>query len=127
MLARWRERSADGCITWHLAGLRADHGFWGYVHFRTTSRNENRSFEGTFDADTFERIANLIRNIEKYSPDNTETKVLDGLIGIGQRSSFRRIFGVRNGVCEPDHPSAVDGYEKLLGLIQPILAASIIQ
>jgi hypothetical protein len=127
VLARWKQESDDGSIFWHLAGLRADRGFWGYVHFRTQSRRENRSFEGMLDTETFERVASLIHEIAGYAEDNNQAKPLDGLIGIGTRSSFRRIFGLRGGVAEPDHPSVARAYGELIDLIQPKLAANIIQ
>ncbi len=127
VLARWRQHSDTGSITWHLAGLRADRGFWGYVHFRTQSQQENRSFEGTLDSEAFERVRDLIQEVTRYATDDTKPKPLDGLIGIGTRSSFRRIFGIRDGVAEPDQSSVVRAYGELIELIQPALAANIIQ
>ena len=49
--------------------------FWVYVHpFRTQSQQENRSFEGTLDAETFERAANLSQEVAEYAKDDTEPK-----------------------------------------------------
>ena len=127
VLARWRQQSDGGTITWHLAGLRADRGFWGYVHFRTRSLQENRSFEGTLDEPCFERVAKLIQEIERYAENDSKPKVLDGLVGIGKRSSYRRIFGIRDGVAEPNLLSVITAYNELLNLIQPMLAANIIR
>ena len=126
VLARWRQQSDGGTVTWHLAGLRADRGFWGYVHFRTETLQENRSFEGTLDEPTFERASELIREIERHSENDANPKVLDGLVGIGRRSSFRRIFGIRDGIAEPNVPSVINAYDELRRLIQPILTANII-
>ncbi len=127
VLARWRQQSNGGTITWHLAGLRADRGFWGYVHFRTRNLKENRSFEGTLDEPSFERVAKLIQEIERHADSDSKPKVLDGLVGIGKRSSFRRIFGIRDGVAEPNLPSVITAYNELRDLIQPMLAANIIR
>jgi hypothetical protein len=126
VLARWRQQSDGGTVTWHLAGLRADRGFWGYVHFRTDTLQENRSFEGTLDEPTFERASKLIREIERHSENDSNPKVLDGMVGIGRRSSFRRIFGIRDGIAEPNVPSVINAYGELLRLLQPILTANII-
>lgn len=125
VLARWRQQSDGGTITWHLAGLRADRGFWGYVHFRTRNLQENRSFEGTLDEPSFERFAKLILEIERHAENDSKPKKLDGLVGIGKRSSFRRIFGIRDGVADPNIPSVIIAYNELLDLIQPMLAANI--
>ncbi len=127
VLARWRQQTDDGSNTWHLAGLRADGGFWGYVHFRTQSQQENRSFEGTLDAETFERVSDLIQKVARYGKNDIQHKPLVGLIGVGTRFSFRGIFGVRDEVAEPDRPSVVRVYRELIVLIQPVLAANIIQ
>jgi len=126
VLARWRQHSDVGTITWYLAGLKADRGFWGYVHFRTQALKENRNFQGTLDDQTFERVAKLIQEIEQHAANESKPKPLDGLIGIGKRSSFRRIFGIRAGVAEPNVPSAISAYDEFRELIQPILAANII-
>ncbi len=133
VVARWQQQTDDGSITWYLAGLRADRGFWGYVHFRTQSQQENRSFEGTFEAETFEQAANLIQvisrdqEITRYVEGETRPKQWDGLVGIGSRSAFRKIFCLQDGVAEPDHPSVVRVYGELIALIQPTLLANIIQ
>ena len=127
VLARWRQESDGGTITWHLAGLRADRSFWGYGHFRTRNLQENRSFEGTLDEPSFERVAKLLQEIERHAENDSKPKVLDGLVGIGKRSSFRRIFGIRDGVAEPNLPSVITAYNELLDLIQPMLAANIIR
>ena len=127
VLARWRQRSDDGAVIWHLAGVRADRGFWGYVHFRTQSRQENRNFSGTLDQETFDRFADLIQVFVQHAKIGTDTKPLDGLVGIGTRSSFRRIFGIRDGIAEPDDPAIIRAYDELLDLIQPSLAANIDQ
>jgi hypothetical protein len=127
VLARWRQQSDGGAITWHLAGLRADRRFWGYVHFRTRNLQENRSIEGALDEPSFERVAKLILEIERHAENDLKPKVLDGLVGIGKRSSFRRIFGIRDGVAEPNLPSVIAAYNELLDLLQPTLAANIIR
>jgi len=126
VLARWRQHSDGGTIIWHLAGLRADRGFWGYVHFRTQALEESRSFQGMLDEHTFERSVKLIQEIERHAESASHPKPLDGLVGIGTRSSFRLIFGIRDGVAEPNVPSAIRACDELRDLIEPLLAANII-
>ena len=126
VLARWRRQTVGGSITWHLAGLRADRRFWGYVHFRTQPQQDNRTFEGTLNEETFGRISGLIQELAAYANNDVEVRPFDGIIGIGTRSSFRRIFGIRNEVAEPDHPSAVRAYWELIDSLQPTLAENII-
>ena len=125
VLARWRQPSDGGTVTWYLAGLGADRRYWGYVHFRTESRQENRSFSGTLDEETFNQVANLIQQMTEHADPYPKTEPLDGLVGIGTRSSFRRIFGICNGVANSHDVSVIRAYEQLLNVLQPKLIANL--
>lgn len=125
VVARWKQPSDGGTVSWYLASLGADRRFWGYVHFRTTSRQENRNFSGTLDEDTFNRVESLIQELVVHADLEPKTAPLDGLVGIGTRSSFRQIFGICGGEANPDDASVIHSYHELLNVLQPKLADNI--
>ena len=60
-----------------------------------------------------------------HADPDPKITVLDGLVGIGARASFRRIFGIRNSVENPDNASVIRSYHELLNVLQPKLTANI--
>lgn len=122
VVARWRQTCGAGTVTWHLGGLRRDRGFWGYAHDRTAAKRENRSFEGQVDATTLARVEQLIEQLDGLPTDDQTLTVVDGLIGIGTRSSFRRLVAVHGAKAQPDRPEALRLYHEFLELIQPFVA-----
>ena len=128
VVARWTQSTDGGIVNWYLAGLREDRGFWGYVHYRTSGRQDNRSFSGTLDNDTFARVASIVEEFDQNRlPDQTpaESDAFDALIGIGIRSSFRRVFELPSGAVDSVDSRSVMVFREFVDLLQPTLVDAV--
>lgn len=121
IVMRWREALQDGQRHWYLGSLRCDTSFWGYVHIRTETMNENRSFDGKLDATKYEQIRSLVDSV--YDPGNNqgESETTDGIIGLGSRSDF--ITVIRYNHSPLTLPNA-EIFRKIVDTLQPAVIAA---
>jgi hypothetical protein len=119
ILARWKQSTKSGTVTWHLASLNDDGSFWGYVHFRTEERSENRTIAGRLNTEAFQSVRRLVRELGNCDACDDKPKPVDALIGVGSRASFRHLFRLRDGKPEPDDSRAVQAFESIVEILQP--------
>ena len=111
----------NGHRNWHVASIRQDGSFWGYVHARTTSLNENRSFDGQLDTAENEKIRILVESVDNKSQLICKTKKIDGLIGTGSRSDLETILGYNRTIPTTRNDQL---FRKIVEILQPIVNAA---
>lgn len=92
IVMQWDESVEDGRRYWYLASLREDASYFGYVHIRTNSLNENRSFAGQLQIEKYRVIRLLIEAIEDSGARPNACEFCEELIGFGTRSNFTEVF-----------------------------------
>jgi hypothetical protein len=92
LVMRWKETVSDGVHHWYLAALRGDASFWGYVHIRTDSLSENRSFDGQLPQCDYHRIRSLVDSVDVADAMSDGPDTIDGLIGLGSRTDCATII-----------------------------------
>lgn len=123
-MGRWIEFVPNGKIYWYLAGLWSTRKFWGYVHIRTESLSENRSFVGRMSPDGYQIVSTLIDAVALTARSADYTGVCDGAFGFGPRAEFTELirFSGDTPSCERD-----EIFLSIVEAIQPFVrsAASI--
>ncbi len=115
---RWIESVPEGQRTWYVAALRPDASYWGYVHVRTATTNENQSFDGQLDAQKYEHIRSLVDSADVSGTDADGTETLDGLIGLGSHSDFTTI--VRYNPEPSSFPNS-EMFREIVDILQPVV------
>ena len=118
IVMRWIETVPAGQRHWYLAALRPDASFWGYVHVRTITLNENRSFEGQLDPAEHRRIQSLIESVGGSELGIGETGIIDGLIGLGSRSDFTPIIQYN---AESSKMPNAEIFQEIVDILQPVV------
>lgn len=121
IVMRWKEVVSDGKRHWYLASLRADGSYWGYVHIRTVSLSENRSFDGQLSESQYNRIRSLVDSTVATDSDAEDPGSSDGLIGLGSRSEFTVV--VRYNPEPPELPDA-EVFRNIVDILQPDLISA---
>jgi hypothetical protein len=116
---RWDQCCENGKVNWFLGALCENQRFWGYAHFRTTARHENRNYSGLLGLASFERIRLIIEPYSK-SPaivdQSNDRQRIDGRFGAGAAHSWRSVIEIRYGESTT---AVVDAFNSIVGLLQP--------
>ena len=116
IVMRWKETVSGGHRGWYLASLRDDASFWGYVHIRTDSLSENRSFNGRLAKSKYDRIRSLVDTVDDDNSEPESSESFDGVIGLGTRSNFKTVLRF-----DPDSPQLPHSelFHQIVGILQP--------
>ncbi len=119
---RWVEPVPDGQRTWYIAALRPDASFWGYVHVRTSTLNENRSFDGRIALTDNDQIRSMIDSVRTHASVVNESGKLDGLIGLGTHSDFQTIMQYN---CETSTTPNAELFRAIVDILQPVVTSAV--
>ncbi|MHC4997111.1 MAG: hypothetical protein ACYTGQ_18885 [Planctomycetota bacterium] len=121
IVMQWDETVDGGKRHWHIARLREDASFWGYVHIRTESLTENQSFDGSLSLGEYDRVQALLKTLQE-APDHPHPHHRrDGYIGVGT--------GVKSDVLVAFYADRADEQDALVfleivALLQPRVTAA---
>jgi hypothetical protein len=118
---RWKQSVQEGERHWYIRRLTEDGSYFGYVHLRTNSVSENRSFTGKLSEAACQRVFEVIGELRSLSSaEAMSAEKSDCMLGIGTAAECEVVI-----ICNRDDGSdAARIFGQLVDVMEPAVLES---